>query len=154
MATSRRELLATGVAAALSYCLPRGLQAGTQSGGTSLRRSAAARSAVLADDPLLTRTVLSGQLRTAFAVEGSKGAKRLALQLVEVGDLPSAQSAGTVGSDWCFSALWSGPSSLPLAQRTYRLHHSQLGAFSVFLVPVGRPARVRYYQAVFNRPEA
>ena len=151
MEASRRELLVTGVAAALSYCLPKGLQAGTKPAGATLPRTAAAHRAVLAEDPLLTRSVLSSQLRTPFAVEG---AKRLSLQLIEVSDLPSAQAAGTVGSDWCFSALWSGPSALPLSQRTYRLDHPQLGAFSVFLVPVGRPARVRYYEAVFNRPEA
>jgi hypothetical protein len=151
MATSRRELLVTGAAAALSYCLPKGLLAASRAEAPVFKAAAAAHQAVLDDNPLLTRSVLSGQLRTPFAVEG---AKRLSLQLVDVRDLPSAQASGTVGSDWCFAALWSGPSSLPLDQRTYRLHHPQLGAFSIFLVPVGRPARLRYYEAVFNRPEA
>lgn len=152
MATSRRELLVTGAAAALSYCLPKGLLAAGRPEAPVSKAADAAHQAVLDADPLLTRTVLSGQLRTPFAVEGA--ARRLSLQLVDVGDLPSAQTSGTVGSDWCFAALWSGPSSVPLGQRTYRLHHPQLGAFSIFLVPVGRPARVRFYEAVFNRPEA
>ena len=152
MASSRRELLVTGAAAALSYCLPKGLWAASRPQAPAATTAAAAHQAVLNDDPLLTRSVLSGQLRTPFAVEGA--AQRCSLQLVTVGDLPSAQAAGTTGSDWCFSALWSGPTAVPLGQRTYRLHHPQLGAFSIFLVPVGRPSRVRYYEAVFNRPEA
>jgi hypothetical protein len=149
MTTSRRELLITGAAAALSYCLPKGVAAAKRDSAPV--RAAAAHEAVLGADPFLTRSVLSGQLRTPFAVEGEK---RLSLQLVEVGDLASAQAAGTVGSDLSFAALWSGPAGVPLPQRTYRLNHPQLGAFAIFLVPVGRPGRVRYYEAVFNRPEA
>jgi hypothetical protein len=151
MPTSRRELLITGAAAALSYCLPQASQAAKRESAGTLR-AAAARDAVLGADPFLTRSVLSGQLRTPFAVEGQ--AKRLSLQLVEVGDLASAQAAGTVGSDLSFAALWSGPAGVPLPQRTYRLNHPQIGAFAIFLVPVGRPGKVRYYEAVFNRPEA
>jgi hypothetical protein len=152
MATSRRELLFSGAAAVLSYCLPRGAEAGTAASAGTLRREAAAKDAVLGADPFLTRSVLSGQLRTPFAVEDQR--QGLSLSLVEVGDLPSAASAGTVGSDVSFAATWSGPASVPLVQRTYRLSHPQLGTFSVFLVPVGRAARVRRYEAVFNRPEA
>ena len=150
MPTSRRELLITGAAAALSYCLPKGSLAAKRDSGAL--RAAAAHDAVLDADPFLTRSVLSGQLRTPFAVEGQ--GKRLSLQLVEVGDLASAQAAGTVGSDLSFAALWSGPAGVPLPQRTYRLNHSRLGGFAIFLVPVGRPGKVRYYEAVFNRPEA
>ncbi|MET0554954.1 MAG: hypothetical protein ABW221_18070 [Vicinamibacteria bacterium] len=150
MTTSRRELLITGAAAALSYCLPKGVAAAKRDFAPI--RAAAAREAVLGADPFLTRSVLSGQLRTPFTVEGQ--AKRLSLQLVEVGDLASAQTAGTVGSDLSFAALWSGPVGMPLPQQTYRLNHPQLGAFAIFLVPVGRPGKVRYYEAVFNRPEA
>jgi len=150
MTSSRRELLITGAAAALSYCLPKALLAAKRDPGTL--RAAAAHDAVLDADPFLTRGVLSGQLKTPFAVEGQ--AKRLSLQLIQVGDLPSAQASGTVGSDLSFAALWSGPAAAPLLQRTYRLVHPQLGTFSIFLVPVGRPGRVCYYEAVFNRPEA
>jgi hypothetical protein len=150
MPTSRRELLITGAAAALSCCLPKGLLAAKRDSGGL--RAVAAHDAVLGADPFLTRSVLSGQLRTPFAVEGQ--GKRLSLRLVEVGDLASAQAAGTVGSDLSFAALWSGPAGVPLPQRTYRLNHPQLGAFAIFLVPVGRPGKVRYYEAVFNRPEA
>lgn len=150
MATSRRELLFTGAAAALSCCLPSGLLAGVRRDSTPARK-AAARDAILEADPFLTRTVLAGQLKTPFAVAGR--AKRLSLQLVDVADLPSAKASGTVGSDLSFAALWSGPGASPLPQQTYRLSHPQLGTFSIFLVPVGRPGRVRFYEAVFNRPE-
>jgi uncharacterized protein DUF6916 len=153
MATSRRELLATGAAAALSWCLPKGGLLAAERELAPVLRTAAAHGAILEADPLLTRTVLSGQLRTPFVVEGQGQGKRVSLQLVEVGDLQSAQAAGTVGSDLCFAALWAGPAAVPLVQRTYRLAHPQLGAFSIFLVPVGRPGKLRYYEAVFNRSE-
>jgi hypothetical protein len=152
MATSRRELLFSGAAAVLSYCLPGGAEAVEKSSAGTLRREAAAKAALLEADPFLTRSVLSGQLRTPFTVEGQR--KGMALSLIDVADLPSAVSAGTVGSDLSFAATWSGPASAPLPQQTYRLSHPQLGTFSVFLVPVGRAARVRRYEAVFNRSEA
>jgi hypothetical protein len=150
MTPSRRELLITGAAAALSCCLPKGLLAGERDAAPVLR-AATAHDSVLDADPLLTRSVLAGQLRTPFVVEGQ--GKRVSLQLVEVGDLQSAQATGTVGSDLSFAALWTGPGAVPLVQRTYRLNHPQLGAFSIFLVPVGRPGKTLHYEAVFNRPE-
>lgn len=142
----------SGAAAVLSYCLPGSASAARKGEPGPSAREAAAKEAVLSADPFLTRSVLIGQLRTTFAVEGRQ--KGLTLRLVEVGDLPSAAAAGTAGSDLSFAAVWSGPTTAPLRQQTYRLHHPQLGVFSIFLVPVGRDARVRRYEAVFNRSEA
>lgn len=154
MPNSRRELLAAGAAAALSCFLPKSVDAGLRRDGNRTAKAApaeAAHQALLDSDPLLTRSVLAGQLRTRFVVQDRKP---VVLSLVEVGDLPSARTTGTEGSDLCFSALWSGPQAAPLAQKTYRLDHPQLGSFSVFLVPVGPSARVRYYEAIFNRVDA
>lgn len=152
MSTSRRELFRFGAAVAASCCFPQAVAAASRKGDGN---AAAARRAFFSDDPLLTRSLLTGQLQTSFGVEAARAdSRRLALTLVEVADLPSAPVAGTAGSELCFSAIFSGPAAAPLAQRTYRLNHRLLGAFSVFLVPVGLPASTRHYEAVFNRPEA
>ena len=51
----------------------------------------------------------------------------------------------------CFSLVFSGPASRPLMQRTYLFEHEKLGAFELFVVPIGvENGRVRY-QAIFNR---
>lgn len=47
-----------------------------------------------------------------------------------------------------FSLIFRGPST-PVAQDTYRVEHSRLGAFSLFLVPVGPGRGESCYQAIF-----
>jgi len=50
-----------------------------------------------------------------------------------------------------FSLVFQAPVDSPLEQRTYSLEHESMGAFELFLVPIGKsPAGVRY-EAVFNR---
>lgn len=51
----------------------------------------------------------------------------------------------------CFSLIFRGPREKPLQQGMYQMHHNQLGAFDLFLVPVGRDHNGVYYEAVFNR---
>lgn len=150
MRTSRRDLIRLGAAAAVSCLVPGAASAAAR---RTPPRADAGRRAFLEEDPLLTRSVLSGQIDTAFRVED--GARRgAALRLRGLADLPSAGATGDAGSDLSFSALFGGPLRLPLPQRTYRLQHAALGTFSVFLVPVGRPGKERFYEAVFNRLEA
>jgi hypothetical protein len=141
MRTSRRDLIRLGAAAAVSCFVPGRASAGPSS--RTVTPLKAARKAFLSEDPLLTRTLFSGQIDTAFRVEATSGSasRPPVLRLAGVADLPAAETIGAVGSDLCFAALFTGPKSAPLAQRTYRLHHAALGAFSVFLVPVGRPGK-------------
>jgi hypothetical protein len=50
-----------------------------------------------------------------------------------------------------FSLVFSGPTAAPLGQGTRRVEHPRLGAFPLFVVPVGTDGDVTLYQAVFNR---
>jgi Domain of unknown function (DUF6916) len=150
MSRSRRELLRLGAATAVVALMP-----GRRTEAAVVRVSAldrAARKAVLADEPFLTRSVLNGQLNTYFQVGGRKSASFL--ELVAVNDLASAAATGTVGSELSFSAVFRGPAKTRLAQQTYPLQHRMLGKLSVFLVPVGPASRLQDYEAVFYRPEA
>lgn len=150
MRTSRRDLIRLGAAAAVTCLVPGRESSGSARSVTPLE---AGHRALLGEDPLLTRSVLSGQIDTSFRVEaaGARGERPPVLRLRTVADLPAAETTGTTGSELCFSALFSGPLSAPLSQQTYRLRHAALGAFSVFLVPVGRPGKERSYEAIFNR---
>ena len=49
-----------------------------------------------------------------------------------------------------FSLVFRGPVDPVLPQRTYPLRHAELGAFELFLVPVGRDATGTSYEAVFT----
>ena len=70
------------------------------------------------------------------------------LELVEVkGYQNKAEEQGGMER---FSAFFSGPSNVPLEQRTYPLQHEQMGEFELFLVPIGRMESGLRYEAVFN----
>jgi hypothetical protein len=49
-----------------------------------------------------------------------------------------------------FSLIFRGPRAPILPQRTYRLDHPAIGAFDLFLVPVGPDQAGMCYEAVFN----
>jgi hypothetical protein len=64
---------------------------------------------------------------------------------------PYASSNGRLAGD-SFSIFFEGPVGTPLDQNTYELRHSSLGAFPVFLSPVGlTDGANQRYEAVFNR---
>lgn len=69
------------------------------------------------------------------------------LELVEVSG-GRQQKAG--GGD-SFSLVFRGPGDALLTQRTYRMEHSELGTFDLFIVPIRRDRDNFYYEAVFNR---
>lgn len=50
-----------------------------------------------------------------------------------------------------FSLEFSAPPSTALTQGTYTVSHDKLGQFSLFVVPVDRPASGQTYEAAFNR---
>ena len=49
-----------------------------------------------------------------------------------------------------FSLQFRGPATPALPQRIYSLHHPQLGALEIFLVPIRRDADGMTYEAVFT----
>lgn len=50
-----------------------------------------------------------------------------------------------------FSILFRGAGDLMLPQRLYSVEHELMGAFDIFLVPVGVNEKGYEYEAVFNR---
>ena len=49
-----------------------------------------------------------------------------------------------------FSLVFRSPPGTPLPQRIYRLHHDELGALDLFLVPIGPDDDGMLYEAVFS----
>ena len=49
-----------------------------------------------------------------------------------------------------FSIFLAGPGDRYLPQRIYSVEHEQMGAFELFLVPVGQDHYRLFYEAVFN----
>jgi hypothetical protein len=49
-----------------------------------------------------------------------------------------------------FSLLLLGPPQFVLPQAIYRFEHDELGAFEIFIVPIGRSAEGVRYEAVFS----
>lgn len=107
------------------------------------------------DVPLeqLTFDRFHAQLKTRFRVQAGPGAV-VELELVEATrirslDWPNSGKPGT--SAEAFSLILHGPEQVFLPQHLYRFEHEALGAFEMFIVPVGRAPGQFHYQAVFNR---
>ena len=49
-----------------------------------------------------------------------------------------------------FSIVFRGGGNVALPQRTYRMEHPEIGAFEIFLVPIGPDGEGLRYEAVFN----
>jgi hypothetical protein len=49
-----------------------------------------------------------------------------------------------------FSLLFQGPGSIRFPQNTYRLQHPMIGAFDLFLVPIGARGQMTRYEAIFG----
>ena len=49
-----------------------------------------------------------------------------------------------------FALVFRGPLEPILPQRIYRFEHDSLGAFDVFIVPIGRDESGMHYEAVFG----
>jgi hypothetical protein len=76
------------------------------------------------------------------------GAGALDLSLVEVepGDAGGAAPDGARAS---FSLTFAGPLESILPQAIYEMDHAGIGAFALFLVPIGSQEGSMRYQAVF-----
>ncbi len=79
-------------------------------------------------------------------------ATALDVELIEAA--PSVSTSGstleTPGKRTPFSLVFRGPPDPVLPQRIYRFEHHDLGAFEIFVVPVGRDADGVRYEAVFT----
>jgi hypothetical protein len=98
----------------------------------------------------LTLATFASLLHGRFRADLGTG-EPLALELVEAVDLGghSATASPRPGERSPFSIVFRGPREPVLSQRTYRVEHERLGAFELFLVPVGRDESGMRYEAVF-----
>ena len=71
------------------------------------------------------------------------------VELIEVSDLGSGSSRA-VGRRDPFSIVFRGPHDSPLGQGTYKIEHGQMGAFDLFVVPIGPDKEGLCYEAIFN----
>jgi hypothetical protein len=95
----------------------------------------------------------TGLVRTRFKVQVESGFM-VDLELMVVTRPQSGRQQGASVERFkgeCFALLFDGPADRPLAQGMYRFEHGRLGAFDLFIVPVGAERGARQYEAVFNR---
>jgi hypothetical protein len=68
-------------------------------------------------------------------------ARRLEVELIEATGPPEGRP---------FSLVFRGPRDVRLEQRTYPFEHEGIGAFPLFIVPIGIDEQGLRYEAVFN----
>ena len=90
------------------------------------------------------------RLHQEFSLETSEaGTLSLCLTEVKAHGVPPPNVGYTVKRR-PFSLLFLGPCDPVLPQRIYPMSHPVLGAFELFIVPVGRDERGVRYEAVFS----
>ena len=73
------------------------------------------------------------------------------VELIEATDLSERSGrTPTEGRRRPFSIVFRGPGNLLLPQRIYPLEHHTIGAFELFLVPIGPDAQGLRYEAIFT----
>lgn len=72
----------------------------------------------------------------------------LAVELATATDLSERPGEEPRGRP--FSIVFRGPKDVLLPQRTYRMEHAEMGAFEIFLVPVGPDDKGHRYEAIFT----
>lgn len=92
----------------------------------------------------LTHDAFLEQLNSEFRLH-LEGRGSIEVELCEVSALKLAPRQET------FSIVFRGPTTLMLAQRTYRLERDGMNPFELLLVPIRRDSEGIYYEAVFNR---
>ncbi|MGH9841959.1 MAG: DUF6916 family protein [Blastocatellia bacterium] len=89
----------------------------------------------------LDYTTFASHLHSPFRVKLEPATE---LQLIEAKDHSTPRQE-------MFSLVFHGPREPFLAQQNYPIHHDRLGAFDLFLVPIGKDEEGFRYEAVFNR---
>jgi hypothetical protein len=94
-----------------------------------------------------TIETFSGRIRDRFRISVDES-NVLETELIDVVafDSPPDASHGRVP----FSIVFRGPREPILPQRIYRFEHETLGAFDLFIVPIGPDDAGMQYEAVFT----
>ena len=96
--------------------------------------------------PQLTLQGFQAALQTRFRLQSQEDTT-IELALVEARAVGAVSEEGEGGS---FSIIFHGPAHPLLPQRMYLFEHDVLGAFDLFIVPVGQDKEGFLYEAVFN----
>jgi hypothetical protein len=94
----------------------------------------------------LTRSTFSPLLGQSFMVTG--GGYLAHVVLAEVNDLYPVVKANDEGR---FSLIFTGSPEGPRLDEIADFHHRDIGVLSMFVTPVGGPAKSHRYEAVINR---
>src|SRR5438132_13291350 len=100
----------------------------------------------------LRAATFNAQLNTPFSIYLAP-ITTMEVELVEVtqkGAFDSEQPQAAACQER-FSIVFRGPHDKLLQQGMYQMQHGQLGALTLFLVPVGQDHEGLYYEAIFNR---
>jgi hypothetical protein len=98
----------------------------------------------------LTRATFIPCLGSTFRILAGPAAA-VVVELIEATALPDrARRDGEPPRREPFALLFRGPPEPVLRQRIYRLEHDALGAFDLFLVPIGPDRSGMRYEAIFN----
>jgi hypothetical protein len=97
-----------------------------------------------------TLETFADRIGERFVVAAETG--DLDAELVEATALTgmSGHELETPGDRGPFSLVFLGPVEPILPQAIYRFEHDELGAFDIFVVPIGRDERGVSYEAVFT----
>jgi hypothetical protein len=90
----------------------------------------------------------SGHVGDGFRLEIAE-AEGVSLTLIQVRPLGN-EASPRAGGRRPFSLEFSGPPAPVLPQATYRFHHTKIGDFEMFIVPVGPTDGGMRYEAIFT----
>jgi hypothetical protein len=92
----------------------------------------------------LTKSMFAQNLNTRFWLNNEQSEPH-AIDLVELTEEQASPQQEQ------FSLRFRGDCSHVFPQRIYAMKHDAIGAFDLFLVPIGRDKTGTFYEAVFNR---
>ena len=92
----------------------------------------------------LTRDAFAEQLNTKFYIHFTPE-NAVEAELTEVSELKARPPQES------FSIIFLAPIEIPFEQKIYKIEHSGLGTFELFLVPIGKNEKGINYESVFNR---
>jgi hypothetical protein len=91
----------------------------------------------------------SGHLGDKFRVYPDSS-DPLEVELISATGLGGSAGGETSGRRQPFSIVFRGPGDVLLPQRIYRMEHEEIGAFDLFLVPIGPDEKGLRYEAIFT----
>ena len=92
----------------------------------------------------------SGHLGGKFCVYPDASNSPLEVELISATALGGSAGCEPPARRQPFSIVFRGPGDVLLPQRIYRIEHEEIGAFDLFLVPIGLDEEGLRYEAIFT----